>query len=70
MVHHRRANGSTSPTVFKLSARTLPPRASVLVRRAHSFRPVTTRRYYAGEHRLAIQVNGRLVAETTFLLGS
>ena len=69
VVHHRRANGSTAPTVFKLSTRTLPPRATTIVRRTHSFRPITTRRYYVGEHRLAIQVNGRRVAATPFLLG-
>ena len=68
VVHYRRANGSASPRVFKLSTRTVPPLATTLVRRAHSFRPVTTRRYYTGDHRLEIQVNGRVVAGATFQL--
>jgi hypothetical protein len=46
----------------------MPPGAVIVMRRAHPFRPVTTRRYYAGDHRLEIQVNGRIVAGVTFQL--
>ncbi len=42
-------------------------RPRTLVKR-HSLRPVTTRRYHAGEHGLVVQVNGRPVAESTFTL--
>ena len=70
VVHLRRANGARSPKVFKLSTRTLPPAAGLTVRRAHSLRPVTVRRYYPGEHLLEIQVNGRIAARAPFeLLG-
>ena len=68
VVHYRRANGSASPKVFKLSTRTIPPYATILLHRTHPFRPVTTRRYYHGDHRLEIQVNGRVVAGANFLL--
>jgi 3-methyladenine DNA glycosylase AlkC len=68
VVHFRRANGASSPKVFKLAAAELPPKSDRLVRRAHSFRPITTRRYYPGEHRLEIQVNGRIAAGVAFEL--
>ena len=34
----------------------------------HSMKPVTTRRYHAGEHRVDIQINGKLVAGASFRL--
>lgn len=68
VIHHVRANGSRSPKVFKLTTRTLEPGARVTLTRTHSFRPITTRRYYPGEHALEIQVNGMRLAETVFFL--
>jgi 3-methyladenine DNA glycosylase AlkC len=68
IVHHVKANGQTSPKVFKLTTRTLPAGEAVAIQKAHSFRPVTTRRYYPGEHGLSVQVNGRVLATTSFLL--
>lgn len=68
VVHHVRANGSRSPKVFKLTTRSMAPGSRETVRRAHSFRPITTRRYYPGEHVLEIQVNGSTLAEAVFSL--
>lgn len=58
LVYHRKANGAQSPKTFKLTTRTLDPGESVTLERRHSFRAITTRRYYAGPHALALQVNG------------
>ncbi|GAB3054377.1 DNA alkylation repair protein [Sediminivirga luteola] len=58
VVYHRRANGAQSPKTFKLTTRTLGAGESVTVERRHSFRAITTRRYYPGPHALALQVNG------------
>ncbi len=68
VIHHVRANGSRSPKVFKLTTRTLEPGARETLTRTHSFRPITTRRYYPGEHALEIQVNGARLADTVFFL--
>ena len=68
VMHLRRASGALSPKVFKLSTRALPPHGALFVRRAHRLRPVTTRRYYAGEHVLEVQVNGRITARARFEL--
>ena len=68
VVHLRRANGTRTPKVFKLSTRVLPPAVALTVRRAHPLRPVTVRRHYPGEHLLEIQVSGRIAARARFEL--
>ena len=68
IVHHVKAGGKTTPKVFKLKTLSLDPRHSVEVLKKHSLRPVTTRRYYAGAHRIEIQVNGKVYSEATWLL--
>ena len=68
VIHHRRANGTLTPKVFKLSTRTLAPGETAVISRTHPIRPITTRRYYAGEHLLEIQVNGRVLASAPFQL--
>ena len=64
----RRANGSTSPKTFKLTSRRLAPGESVVVDKTHSFRPITTRAYYAGEHFVTVQANGVVSERTPFSL--
>lgn len=68
VLHHVRADGTTSPKVFKGWQTTLPARGTLTLSRRHAVKAITTRRYYPGAHRLAIQVNGRSVAEGVFLL--
>jgi 3-methyladenine DNA glycosylase AlkC len=68
VVHHVNANGSTSPKVFKGWKRTLAPHEHCRLVKSHSLRPVTTRVLYPGEHRVDVQVNGKVVASGTFRL--
>jgi len=58
VVHFVKANGETRPKVFKLTQRELPPGESVTISRAHTIKPITTRKYYAGTHTVQVQVNG------------
>ncbi|MBX3634960.1 MAG: DNA alkylation repair protein [Rubrivivax sp.] len=67
-VHHVKADGRTTPKVFKGWQIELPARESLTLTKRHSLRPVTTRRYHAGRHGVAVQVNGRVVAEAAFTL--
>ncbi|MBI5961306.1 MAG: hypothetical protein HY866_21385, partial [Chloroflexi bacterium] len=53
-----RARGQTTEKVFKLTKRTLAPGETLRLSRRHSFKAVTTRRYYPGEHGVEIQING------------
>jgi 3-methyladenine DNA glycosylase AlkC len=69
VIHHRKANGTLAPKVFKLTTRTLDPGAAATIERTHSFRPISTRRYYPGGHALEIQVNGTRLGRQEFLLG-
>lgn len=68
VVHHVKANGSTSPKVFKGWQLTLAPRETRVLAKQHSLRPITTRVYYPGEHRIDVQVNGKTVATAAFVL--
>jgi 3-methyladenine DNA glycosylase AlkC len=69
VVHHRKANGSLTAKTFKLTTRTLAPGEQVRLSREHSFRPITTRRYYPGPHAVALQVNGVATDPASFELG-
>lgn len=67
-VHHVKADGRTSPKVFKGWTLTLAPgEARVLVRR-HALRAISTRRHHPGWHRVTLQVNGQTLAEAGFEL--
>lgn len=65
-VHHRKANGTTSPKVFKWTSAMLAPGASIEIEKRHAIRPITTRRYYPGAHRIVVLVNGQEAAEAGF----
>jgi 3-methyladenine DNA glycosylase AlkC len=67
-VHHMKANGQTSPKVFKGWLLELAPHASRELHKTHSLRPITTRRYHAGRHTVEIRVNGQALAEQAFVL--
>ncbi|MCK6448360.1 MAG: DNA alkylation repair protein [Planctomycetes bacterium] len=62
LVHHVRANGATSPKVFKGWKLELGSRERRELVKRHSFRPVTTRKYYPGRHTLEVSLNGSLAA--------
>ncbi len=67
-VHHRKANGGTTAKVFKLAVRELGPGEGCRVEKRHAIRAITTRRYHAGLHALALLVNGRELARGEFTL--
>lgn len=58
VVHFVKANGQTRPKVFKLRRVSLGPRASTQLTGTVSFATMTTRRHFAGDHRLDVLVNG------------
>jgi hypothetical protein len=68
VIHHVKANGKTSPKVFKLAKKTLAPSEKSTVQRKHAMRPISTRKYYPGTHSLEIQVNGKILARKDFEL--
>jgi 3-methyladenine DNA glycosylase AlkC len=68
VIHHRKANGTLGPKVFKWRVFSLPPGAPVRLARRHRMRPITTRRYFDGAHRLELVANGASLGAVDFVL--
>jgi len=65
-IYFRRANGEFSTKVFKWkNCRLLPGETLVLAKR-HSLKKITTRVYYPGAHKVAVQINGVLMQTINF----
>jgi 3-methyladenine DNA glycosylase AlkC len=52
-------NGDHYKKVFKISERLLQPGEKLSFEKRHSFKIVTTRKYYTGPHKLSVIVNGK-----------
>lgn len=70
VVYFAKANGKLAPKVFKLKNILLAENEAITITKNHSFKPITTRRYYAGDHQLALQINGKEVACVDFYLNN
>jgi 3-methyladenine DNA glycosylase AlkC len=68
VVYHMRANGTLSPKVFKLTKKTIQPGEVLHIIKKHSFKPVTIRKYYPGEHAIEPQINGHLFGRAGLVL--
>ena len=69
IVHLVRARGKRTPKVFKLTKRTLQPGEVLRIEKAFSFQPVTTRKYYPGQHAIEPQINGITYGSISFQVG-
>lgn len=67
VVHFLKKNGSLSPKVFQLREAEFSSGRHGF-EKEHAFADLTTRRHHRGEHLLAVHVNGRELARTTFRL--
>jgi 3-methyladenine DNA glycosylase AlkC len=67
-VHFVKANGRLSPKVFKLKTVELAAHEQRKISKSHLFKPITTREYYAGEHQLEIQINGKIMGASRWEL--
>jgi hypothetical protein len=63
VVYFMRANKKQTPKVFKLSRRTIQPGERIKINKKHSFKPISTRKYYPGKQTFKPQVNGRVWQE-------
>lgn len=57
-VHFMKANGKTSPKVFKLTTLDLAPGETARIRKSVSLAEMTTRKHYAGMHKVEAVLNG------------
>ena len=67
-IHFVKANGQRKPKVFKFTSLVLDARQHKTLNKSHAIKAITTRQYYAGEHVLAILINGQVVAQQKFEL--
>lgn len=67
-VHFVRANGGSGPKVFKVRVVELEPGTSAALTKSISLRQHSTRTHYPGRHRVEVVVNGRSLAQATFLV--
>lgn len=68
LIHHRKKNGGTTAKVFKWRTLALKPRQTLRLERRHPIRPITTRVYYPGRHRVEVLINGKVCAGAEFEL--
>jgi len=68
VMHFVKANGKTAPKVFKLKKCTLEAGETLTIEKSHSIRPISTRKYYDGQHRIEIQINGQILDGVDFEL--
>ncbi len=68
IIHHQKANGTTSPKVFKWRMTTLPANKMLSSTKKHAIKEITTRVYYPGVHTVEVMVNGVSVGAADFQL--
>lgn len=68
VLHYQKANGRLAPKVFRWKDLKLAAGESHDATRRQSFRPITTRVYHPGQHRLEIKANGQIIAAADFVL--
>jgi 3-methyladenine DNA glycosylase AlkC len=67
-IHHMKANGQTSPKVFKFRTLKIAPGETIELIKRHAIKPITTRKYYSGEHAVEILINGKTFGRVGFTL--
>lgn len=68
VLHAVKVNGKRSPKVWKLKKVVLNGGEQLDISKKHLFKPVTTRKYYAGAHRIELQINGDIYGGVDFEL--
>jgi 3-methyladenine DNA glycosylase AlkC len=67
-IHYQKAGGQSAPKVFKLKETTLGGGESLEITKRQTIQDFTTRKHYAGEHRVEVLVNGQPAGGGTFRL--
>lgn len=67
-IYYKRLNGQSSKKVFKISERDYQANESVVIHRKQSFKIITTRKFYPGQHQISVILNGLEKKITSFEL--
>jgi len=57
-IYYQKANKTLSKKVFKISEKEYPGNSTTTISRKQSFKIITTRKFYQGQHQLSIIING------------
>jgi len=57
-IYYKKAKGHLARKVFKISERVYEPGEKIKVTRQQPFKPITTRKFHTGQHKISIIVNG------------
>ena len=68
IVYYKKKNGKLSPKVFKFSEKKLKPNEHLTLSTKHSFENMSTRKHYAGKHKVELIVNGKKYSSIDFSL--
>jgi 3-methyladenine DNA glycosylase AlkC len=58
-IHYLLKNGQHYKKVFKISERQIAKNESLHFEKRHSFKLITTRKYYPGQHKISVIINGQ-----------
>lgn len=67
-IYFLKANGKQNRKVFKLSERELKAKEEIQFSKKHTIKEITTRKYYLGEQKLSLIVNGIEIEQSKFIL--
>ena len=67
-IHFKKANGTLSPKVFKLKTGLLKPNEKMQMIKTQMIKPITTRTFYPGDHKVEILANGKSLGILPFTL--
>lgn len=67
-IHYTLSKEKTGEKVFKYKKLQINPNEKLKLKLRHSFKQITTRKYYNGKHRIEILVNGKSKKEISFNL--
>lgn len=68
VIGYQKKSGTIADKVFKLKKVELASSAEIKFSKKQSFKPISTRVYYPGAHKISIQVNGQLITTIDFTL--
>ncbi|MCJ8323101.1 MAG: DNA alkylation repair protein [Rhizobiales bacterium] len=67
-IHFMKANGKQARKVFKLKNLNMTQGEKIIINKKQIFKPISTRKYYPGQHRLEILINGASYSDRIFEL--
>lgn len=69
IIHFRTKSGSSNPKVYKFKKLNLQKNQNIHLKKKHPFKAnMTTRTLYEGEHKIELQINGKIYKSTIFTL--